>query len=237
MEQVTPQWNGQWGDLGDMSNYAAGALTTRAWASAYYNMGTNRLGVKYAIDAFLCVPITTWKLRGLPDSYIRRDVTREPGGNPSDFQNDCRGCHAAMDAMGGAFAKLDFVENQFLVQAKGVAAKMNQKGEIYPAGFVTTDDSWINMLGNHPTVNFGWRGAMKGNGIHEFGEMLANSGAFSRCMVQKVFAEVCGQSIFEAAPDRLAPLTSDFESDGYNLKNLFGKVAIENACIPHMGDK
>ena len=132
---MSPQW--------EEFDYPAGALTTRAWAAAYGNAGTNRLGVKFMIDEWLCTPIDTWKIAGIPDSFVRRDVTREQGGDPSQFQNTCRNCHGAMDAMGGAFAKLDFVNDTFTFQQNGVVSKMNKNAQFYPAGkFLTEDDSW-----------------------------------------------------------------------------------------------
>src|SRR5262249_12462320 len=86
---------------------AAGLLTSRAWAESHFKMGTNRRAVEYAFREFLCTPITTWRDTGLPDDRIRRDVDRNPGGNPATFQGVCRSCHAPMDAMAGAFARFD----------------------------------------------------------------------------------------------------------------------------------
>lgn len=223
LERVDKQW--------DDVDYVSGALTTRAWAAAYYNGGTNRLAVKYAFEAFLCSPIDEWKIRGLPDFYVRRDIDRAEGGKPQEFQNNCRNCHSPMDSLGGAFAKLDFVDSAFVYLTQGVAEKMNKNTYYYPAGFVTTDDSWINMLESHPTVDFGWRGTMEGRGVAAFGKMLAASEAYSRCFVQKAFSEVCGKNIRTTAPELLKSLTSDFEANSYSLKYLFGRVAMEEACV------
>ncbi len=223
LERVDKQW--------DDTDYVAGALTTRAWASAYYNMGTNRLAVKYTIDAFQCQPIDSWKIRGLPDYFVRRDIDRAPGGDPSVYQNTCRNCHAAMDGIGGAFAKFDFAAGVFSFRSEGVMDKMNKNSYFYPAGFVTTDDSWTNLLSGHPTVDFQWHGPFEGNGVGAFAKTIADSGAFSRCMVEKTFAETCGKSIRDEAPELLKSLTADFEKNGCNLKDLFAKVATQDACI------
>jgi hypothetical protein len=118
-------------------------------------------------------------------------------------------------------------------QKLGVTAKMNKNEYFYPAGFVTTDDSWVNLLAEHPTIDFGWRGKSHGVGLKSYARMLADSKAFSRCMVQRVFSAVCRKSIQSAAAGRLHPLADDFESNRYNLKYLFAKVAMENACISH----
>ena len=225
LERVDKQW--------EDFDVAAGALTTRGWAAAYYKAGTNRLAVKFALEQFLCEPIDTWKLAGLPDVFVRRDVDRAQGGNPLSYQNTCRNCHSAMDAMGGAFAKLDFAGESLVFQSSGVVEKFNKNSYFYPAGFVTTDDSWVNLLSDHPTVDFGWRGDLQGAGVASFAKTLAGSKAFSRCMVQRVFASVCGRAVQTVDAARLEPMSSAFESDGYNLKNLFATVALEDACISH----
>lgn len=223
LERVDKQWE-------DM-DYVAGALTTRAWAAAYYNGGTNRLALKYAFEAFLCSPIDEWKIRGLPDFYVRRDIDRAEGGKPQEFQNNCRNCHSAMDGLGGAFAKLDFIDSALVFISKGVAEKMNKNTYYYPAGYVTTDDSWVNMLENHPTVDFGWRGPMSGMGVASFAKSLSESKAYSRCFVQKAFTEICGKNVRQTAPELHQKLADDFEANSYNLKYLFGRVATEEACI------
>lgn len=225
LERVDKQWE----DL----DYVSGAFTTRGWAAAYYKAGTNRLAVKFALEEFLCTPIDTWKIAGLPDAFVRRDVTREDGGNPSNFQITCRHCHGAMDAMGGAFAKLDFTDAGFIFQKDGVVKKMNQHETVYTAGNVSTDDSWVNLLSNHPTIDFGWRDDFQGVGLASFAKSLADSKAFSQCMVQRVFSSVCGQTIQIADLDRLAPMADAFEKDNYNIKNLFVNVALEDKCISH----
>lgn len=219
----------QWPDL----DLGAGLYTTRQWAKINYDAGTNRRSVKNSFEQFLCTPIDSWKTRGLPDDFIRRDVDRAPGGNPSTFQNFCRNCHAPMDGFAGAFAKVDFMSDSFSFTPNAIVAKMNQNGETYPAGFVTTDDSWVNMLKYGSAADFGWRGPIEGQGIKAFSEMVANSSAYSRCMVKKTFDEVCGGSIVEAAPGLLDKMTTDFESNGYNLKYLFEKLAASSECLAY----
>lgn len=226
LQRVDTQWDDEFAER-------AGALTTRAWAEAYYNMGTNRLAVKWSIDKFMCQPIMSWKIRGLPDYFVRRDIPRNPGNDPSEYQNNCRSCHSGMDGLGGAFAKLDFVNSELVFQVNGVQPKMNINSDHYPEGYVTTDDSWSNMLVNHPTVDFGWRGPASGVGVKKYGELIANSRGFSRCMVAKTFEEVCGSPITEQAGSSIDSMATDFENTGYNLKELFAKVAVMNECIKH----
>lgn len=225
LQKVTPQWT----DL----DYVAGALTTRGWAASHYNGDTNRRAVRLALDQFLCTPIESWKIRGLYDGFVRRDVPRAPGGNPGEYQNNCRNCHGNMDAMGGAFAKVDFEGGKFIFKKDGVVAKMNNNPEVYPSGYVTTDDSWTNLLKDHPSIDFGWRDDFDGMGLPSFARTLANSKAFSRCMVQKVFQDVCGKPIQVYAPNMLQPLANDFEEKSYNLKYLFANIAIQPTCFEH----
>ena len=207
---------------------AAGALTTRAWAKVYYDAGTNRRALKHSLDVFLCAPIEQWKKRGLPDFFVRRDVDRAPSGDPSNYQNHCRNCHSAQDALGGAFAKVDFVGGALTFITEGVAAKMNNNPHFYPEGYVTTDDSWTNLITHMP---YGWRAPMAGRGLHTYAELLAQSRAFGQCMVSKVFKEVCGRVIETDAPQLVGPLTDGFEQSTYDLKKLFATVASKTECI------
>ncbi len=217
----------------DANFQGMGALTTRAWGQINYNMGTNRVAVENTILHFLCVPKETWKTRGVPDHFVRRDVPRDPSGDPSIFQNHCRSCHGILDAMGGAFARLDFVDNQIVLDMNKVQAKMNQKSEFYPQGYVTVDESWMNYLPYNKAIDFGWRTPMKGESLKDFATMVSNSFAYSQCFVKKVYQEVCGQSILDLAPDRLNPIAQDFEANGYNLKRLFARVGAESSCLAY----
>ncbi|MGE0615080.1 MAG: hypothetical protein AB7P04_05540 [Bacteriovoracia bacterium] len=225
LERVDKQWE----DL----NVGIGALTTRAWAKLQYEAGTNRRALRESFNLFLCAPIESWKMRGVPDSFVRRDVDRAPSGNPANYQNTCRNCHALMDSMAGAFAHFDYVDNALAYINSGVAAKYNQNGEVYPPGYVTSDSSWMNLLDYNTAVDFGWRTEKIGESLPEFANMLANSSAFSRCMVKKVYTEVCGGTIAEHAPGLLDPMVKDLEANGYNLKRLFTKTAAAPECIAH----
>ncbi|OQW52130.1 MAG: hypothetical protein A4S09_08960 [Proteobacteria bacterium SG_bin7] len=214
---------------------AAGALTTRAWAKINFDMGTNRRNVPNSFNVFLCSHIDSWKTRGVPDVYVRRDVTRNNAGDPAVYQNFCRNCHGLMDGMGGAFAKFDFTDGSIQFKKNGVMEKMNQHAEVYPEGYVTTDDSWENMLHYNPSISFGWRSPMKGQGIKQFAEMLAQSKAYSQCLVKKVYQEICGTSILETAPELLEPLRTKFESNGYKIRSLISNIAVERQCISPEG--
>lgn len=211
---------------------AAGLLTSRGWAVAHFNAGTNRRALEYTFREFLCAPLTQWKQWGIPDFRVRRDVPRSPGGVPATYQNQCRECHANMDAMAGAFARLDFQDEALVFyQAPDLAPKYNINIDHYPDGYVTTDESWINMATTGVDAGFGWRGVTTGNGVHEFATMIANSRGFSQCMALRAFQKVCLRG---PRPDEMTALNTiidGFESGGYKLRDLFEQVATLPACF------
>ncbi|HUP57186.1 MAG TPA: DUF1585 domain-containing protein, partial [Bdellovibrionota bacterium] len=155
-----------------------------------------------------------------------------PGGNPANYATQCRSCHALMDGMGGAFARFDFVGNSLVwFGPNGVAPKMNKNGNVYPQGYLTLDDVWINMATQHHNQAFGWRGQVQGKGIKEFGSMLANAKKFGQCMTQRVFKEVCKRDPQPDDAGMISTLADDFEAGGYKLRALFQKVAVHPACL------
>jgi hypothetical protein len=211
---------------------ASGLLTTRAWGKAHLEAGTNRRAVEHTFKQFLCAPITQWKDIGLPEYRIRRDVDRAPAGNPATFQNLCRSCHAGMDALGGAYARYDFVNGQIVHAGPSrVAAKYNQNGDTYPDGFVTFDDSWVNFSTRNHNQALGFRGSLEGNGLREFGAMVASAEGFSKCMVKRVFQEVCKRPLTDADDGMVADFAANFETGGYKLRRLFEEVAVSDSCL------
>ena len=100
-------------------------------------------------------------------------------------------------------------------------------------GFPVTDDKWVNYATGPVNSNqFGWRGPASGQGLAQFGALLAGSFGFSKCMVRRVFTEVCMRAPDLATETPLIEhLATDFESNGYLLRNLFEKVAIQPACL------
>jgi hypothetical protein len=228
----------QWPDVAD----AAGVLTSRAWAQDHFNMGTNRRSVEYTFREFMCTPITSWRDFGLPDNWIHRDVDRNPGGNPSTFQNTCRNCHAPMDGMVGAFARFDFQTmtdpisgllggRLIYLGPVGIAPKTNQHPAVYPAGHITTDDSWINMAIYHQNAAFGWKGPLQGNGVQQFGRMIAASDGFAACFAQRAYQQVCKQDPLSAGDGVLSGLATSFQSSGYKIKSLYAAAAAVPGCV------
>lgn len=225
--QTTPQW-----PTAPAPMESAGLLTSRGWASTYYSAGTNRRAVAFSMQIFLCSPITTWRNASIDDYHVRRDVSRIPGGDPKVFQTTCRACHGPMDGFGGAFVHFDFDVPSATFNYLGpqtVASKYNQNANTYPDGWITTDDSWVNLVADNP--QFGWRTQPSGNGITEFGNLLANSAQFGRCMATRGFKEICRRSASSAEQELIQELATHFESGGYDLKSLFQDVAISPPCL------
>ncbi len=210
----------------------AGLLTTRGWGQAHLEAGTNRRGVVYAMREFLCAPIESWRDVSLPDLRVRRDVPRNPGGDPATFQAECRGCHAPMDALGGAYARYDFVGgNLSYAGPSKVVRKMNNAPTTYPMGYQTVDDSWINLLAYDGSGALGWNGPSSGYGLGSFAKLLSDSKAFGACMASRAFARICRRD--PVSPEDSAAvegIEQDFINNGYRLRYLFERTALDEAC-------
>lgn len=206
---------------------AAGVLTSRAFSAAYYSAGTNRRAVVFAIEKFLCTPQTSWRDPNLPETYIRRDVHRDP---PSQYEGECRTCHAGMDGMSGAFAHFDFDSKIVYYGPYNVAPKYNIHTDVYPEGYAPEDDSWENYATRHQNAAFGWRSQTSGKGILQFAEMLSQSRAFSTCMTKRAFEATCRRPVQVSDQVFIETVADGFEAGGYNLRRLFEKVAISDEC-------
>ncbi len=214
----------------------AGVLTSRQWAKEHFNAGTNRRALEHTFQEFLCAPIQSWKDVGLTEYHIRRDVDRAPGGDPANFQNVCRTCHSGMDGMAGAFARYDFKDGRpVYFGVNNVAPKMNQNGHVYPEGYVTFDDSWVNLATQHHNVAFGWRGPLEGNGVRQFGTMVSNARAYGSCWTKRAFQEVCKRAPGAGDDSTIAQISSQFEAGGFKLRSLFENVAASEACLGQVG--
>lgn len=213
---------------------AAGVLTSRAWAEAHLQAGTNRRAIDFTFRQFLCSSLQDMRDATLPDFRVHRDVDRSPGGNSQTYLNTCRSCHAGMDALVSAYAyfRFDFRNvGQGVIRDLKVQRKMNQNGSVYPEGYITADDSWINLFTQNQNARFGWRGDLSGNGIRQFGNMIANSEGFSRCMTRKVFRQVCNRELQDSEESLAVKLASDFEKQGYRLRTLFEGTAVVPQCL------
>lgn len=207
---------------------AAGVLTSTAWANAHFAAGTNRRATEYALREFLCSPIQDLQDTSIGDFRVRKDVDRAPGGNPTIYQTTCRGCHAPMDAMSGAWA---FFDRTNPLESTGIRPKYSQNATIFPAGYTTKDDSWLNLFTKNQNAALGWRGPLTGNGVAGLGKMLAESRAFSGCMAKRAFTKMCSREPNAAESSTVSVLQDKFEASNYNLRQLLEEAAIVPSCL------
>ncbi len=216
------------------SGEAAGILTTRAAAEAFFVAGTNRAMWRFTAINHLCRDMEELKDIARPGDRIRQDVTRSPGSDSEIYLNTCFGCHSGMDPLAGAFAYFDWDENQErMVHTPGVVQeKYLQNGNVFPFGYVTTDNSWINYWREGQNSILDWRGASdRGFGAKSLGAEVAASRAFSVCQVEKVFKHVCFRGPKDQDDrDAIESITDDFEANGiYRMKGVF--VAVAEHCM------
>jgi hypothetical protein len=207
-------------------------LTTRAFGAAYFSAGTNRRALKFTTKNFLCLDIDHLRDTTRSDYHVRRDVDRAPGGDSRTYKETCVGCHAGMDALDGAFAYFDFNNNQNVYTAGKVQSKMNKNGTVFPDGWVTKDDSWVNLWVDGANTFVGWHGATNGNGASGFGRMISQTDAFSQCMATRVFQRVCLRDFTSDEQAVMQQLAASFAANGnFNMKNLFAAVASLPQCM------
>jgi len=209
----------------------AGVITTEAASAAFFIAGTNRAMFRFTMINHLCNDLPQVMDITRPPDRIRQDVSRSPGGDSRVFLNNCIGCHSAMDPMVQAFAYYNYdpVALQLVYTPGQTQAKYHINTGNFPDGFVTPDDSWQNRWRSGPNALLGWSSALagSGNGAKSLGQELENSQAFANCQVQKVFQAVCLRPPSNAA-DRsaAAQIVADFQSGGYNMKQVFAETAV-----------
>lgn len=115
-----------------------------------------------------------------------------------------------------------------------VVPKYLQNFSNFPYGYVTTDDSWVNYWRNGPNAKLGWgalptgvtldeKGNSHGSGLTSLGHELANTEAFARCQVIKVYRHVCFNDPDEST---LSTMVTDFKNNNYNMLTVFSDAAI-----------
>jgi hypothetical protein len=225
----------------------AGLLTTRAFMEAHASAGTNRRIIEYAFREFLCVPMTDFADATGPDAMIGKDVDRFPGGSNEKFQVTCKACHSNHDPLRPAVARFDFADNivkhalvlpngtgaaQMRQNPVGISAKMNQNATVFPEGYGVNDSTWVNQANRGANIDFfGWRGWQTGNGVNQFGSMVANAEGFSRCMAKRIYQTVCKRDPASFEQPMLRAAALNFETSNYNLRSLFEDIASRPECL------
>ena len=207
----------------------SGVLTSYSFARAFYNAGTNRAAVRFSFKPFLCMDVEQLSDVTRPDNRVRRDVSRAPGGDSSVYKSKCVGCHAGMDALAGAFAYLDYNDDDGLIfNPLAVGQKFNRNEHEFPYGYITHDDSWKNLWVHGPNHVLGWKGQTEGSGVKSYGYMLSQSQQFARCSVTQVLSTVCQLEEGAAETQSLIDQLSLSFAKDYNLKRVFAQAAL--AC-------
>ena len=212
------------------ANAAAGIMTSRAAAEAFFIAGTNRAMFRFTMLNHMCNDMQQVHDVKLPPDRIRQDVSRSPGGDSRLFLNNCIGCHNGMDPMTQAFAYYNFNEASGNIEytAGQVQPKYFNNEDNFPFGFVTPDDSWDNYWRSGQNQFLGWSSSLpgSGNGAQSLGEELGNSDAFASCQVKKVFKAVCLREP-EDANDRaqVDTMVSTFKTV-YSMKRVFADAAV-----------
>ncbi|MBT8079898.1 MAG: hypothetical protein KJO31_15070 [Gammaproteobacteria bacterium] len=210
---------------------AAGIITTRGFAEAFLVAGTNRAAVRFATLNHLCMDMEDFRdLTAHPDK-IRQDVSRSPGGDSTIFLNDCLTCHAGLDGLAGGFAYYDFDETlqQLVYTEASVQPKFLNDAGVFPFGFETTDDGWINYWREGPNAHVGWNSVDggSGSGAKSLGRELAQTRQFAECQVQRVFEKVCYRSPNGTADEQAVQnIATIFESNNRNMKRVFAETAV-----------
>jgi len=211
-------------------NAAAGVLTSRAAAEAFFVAGTNRAMFRFTMLNHFCADMEQLHDTSLPTDRIRQDVSRSPGGDSRLFLNSCVGCHTGMDPMTQAFAYYNYDENTGAIQytAGNVQPKYFNNDLTFPPGFRTPDDHWDNYWrkGQNSYLGFDPARPGSGDGAQSLGDELGNSEAFASCQVKKVFRAVCLREPDLPDSGTVDQITATFRSTGYRMKQVFADTAV-----------
>jgi hypothetical protein len=217
--------------LAGQTSVPAGVYTSRGFAQAYYEAGTNRAAVRFSLMNFMCEDIDKFHDTSISDFRVRQDVDRIPGGASKTYINECKGCHSGMDPLAGAFAYLDWdADAMQMVYSNGaVVPKFFNNSDVFPDGYVSKSDEFLNFWTKGQNARVGWAVGsegeiLRGNGPKAFGKMLSDTAQYSSCMAKTVYKTVCmkDQELSDAG---IQELTKAFVASGYKVKTLFTKAA------------
>jgi hypothetical protein len=215
----------------------AGFLTSRAASEAFFIDGTNRAMFRFTMMNHMCRDMEQVHDTSLPPDMIRQDVSRSPGGDSRIFLNNCIGCHSGMDPLSRAFAFYDF--DNGTADVPGTMRLVYTPGEVqgkyfnnetnFAPGFRTPDAKWENRWRKGQNSLLGWNEALpgSGDGAKSMGAELANSDAFGKCQVEKIFKTVCFRAPGNQADrDTVDALFATYKSNGHQLKEVFAEAAV-----------
>lgn len=232
---------------------AAGIMTTRSAAKAFFVLGTNRAMLRFTLVNHLCIDLEQMEDPNGVVDRIRQDVSRSPGGNSELFTRGCAGCHIGMDPLAQAFAyynyDLDTERMDYNAVAEfnaelekynpGLASyetrvqpKYHINGANFNSGYLTLSEDWENYWreGKNASLQWNWGGgspADSGTGPSSMGRELANSYAFAQCKVKQVFKAVCLRNPVDDTDQQFVQdLTVELKDlQGFGLRDTFAKAA------------
>jgi hypothetical protein len=213
-----------------------GLMSSQGFGKRFISNGTNRRPIRAVYDIYLCSKIESYMDTSLSDMFVGPDISRNPGGNPHEYQQKCSGCHAVLDSQRGAFAHYDQDENdrtQKYVEVISEKYNRNQQNNPEGEGYQTVDAYWVNPLSSKQSQErFGWRTPLSGIGVLSFANMIVQSEQFQRCITKKMIAEFCDRSptFIRTSNKEFIALAESFRNDGYKMKNLISKIAMSSYC-------
>ncbi len=213
-----------------------GLMSSQGFGQRFIRNGTNRRPIRAVYDMYLCSKIESYMDASLSDMFVGPDISRNPGGNPHEYQQKCSGCHAVLDGQRGAFANYDEdTSGNIQRYAEVITDKYNRNQQNNPEGegYQTTDTYWVNPLSSSQNMEkFGWRTPMAGFGVLTFANMVVQSEQFQRCMTKKLIAEFCDRSptFIRSGNKEFISLYQSMRTDGYKMKTLITKIAKSSYC-------
>ena len=157
-----------------------------------------------------------------------------------------------MDGFRPAFGSVDYDDNfakfaqvlgdgggQFQIQKVDngnnnvdISEKLDFNNDTFTDGFKVTNTNFVNNLTTGFNLSqFGWRGPASGSGIADFGKMISEAHAFQKCMVKRVYRQVCKRDVTVLESDLVDNIADLFRTENYNLKWLFKRVATHQNCL------
>ena len=220
----------QSGTYGTPTAATAGLITTRGAASAFFINGTNRAMFRFTMINQFCNDMPALMDTTRPSDRIRQDVARSPGGDSQIFLNNCVGCHSGMDPMVQAFAYYNFDATtgaMVYTPGHGAAEVPDQRHQL-PVRLRDPRRQLVEPLAHRvPNTVLGWAGR---HGQRQRRQVPRPGARLERDVRAVPGAQGVPGGVLPRAAERtdlatVASLTSNFTSDGYNLKTVFQQAA------------
>ena len=127
----------------------------------------------------------------------------------------------------------------YLIEGNSYTSRVSKKLRInpnnFPSGFFMVNDSWINYWRTGVNANMGWgldatlspsnatQAPYSNSGAASLGREMANTEAFARCQVVKVYRHICFNDPSETT---LQTMVTNFKGSNFNMQTVFADAAI-----------